>query len=208
MDIKVVGSNIDVNGSLADYVNEHLINQVKKYFDNALSADVHFAKQSSKNSSLIHVNILVNEGVKSGIKIKGDAEASDPYVCFNEALKKISKQLRRYKGRMKNYRRKQGGLKSVDLPDSVFDRSVKYVISAPNPLLEEMEEEFVNDKIDDSVKIIAEKTAEIENLTVEEAIMKMNLMDLPALVFFNSDKGRLNVIYNRKDGNISWIDPS
>ena len=37
--------------------------------------------------------------------------------------------------------------------------------------------------------------------------MKMNLSDLPALVFINSENNRLNVLYHRKDGNISWIDP-
>jgi hypothetical protein len=37
--------------------------------------------------------------------------------------------------------------------------------------------------------------------------MKMDLLDLPALVFINADNKRLNVVYHRRDGNISWIDP-
>ena len=55
--------------------------------------------------------------------------------------------------------------------------------------------------------VIAEKPTEIEVLTVSEAVMKMDLQDLPALMFFNSAHGGLNVVYRRTDGNISWVDP-
>ncbi len=207
MHIRVIGSNMDVGGALTDYVNEHLTGHVKKYFDNAISADVHFTKQNTKHGHKIYVNILVNEGVKAGIKIKSDADASDPYVCFNEALAKVSKQLRRYKRKIKNYRRRQGGLKSVDLPEDVFERSVKYIISPSSPILDEVENEESSVSEEDLIKIIAEKNTEVENLTVEEAIMKMDLLDLPALLFFNVDNRRLNVVYHRRDGNISWVDP-
>jgi hypothetical protein len=54
--------------------------------------------------------------------------------------------------------------------------------------------------------IIAEKPVEIMSLTIKQALMKMDLENLPALVFTNSDSKRLNVVYYRKDGNISWID--
>ena len=58
------------------------------------------------------------------------------------------------------------------------------------------------------LNIITEKTTEIEELTVNQAIMKMDLAGLPALVFVNVNNKRINVVYHRKDGNISWIDPN
>ena len=64
-----------------------------------------------------------------------------------------------------------------------------------------------SDQMEDSLKVVSEKNTDIESLTVEEAIMKMDLQDLPALVFINKKNKRLNVVYHRKDGNISWIDP-
>ena len=36
--------------------------------------------------------------------------------------------------------------------------------------------------------------------------MKMDLEDLPALMFRNVKTDRINVVYYRKDGNISWVD--
>lgn len=205
MDIRVLGSNMEVGGALTNYVQEHLNRHVKKYFDTAVFADVHFSKHNDK----FYVNIIVNEGVKGGgIVIKSDAVAGDVYGCFNEAMDKASKQLRRYKRKIKNYRREQGGLKNVPVSDKGYD-ALKYIISAiPYPALEEVEAEEINGiRAEEKLNIIAERTTEIESLSVDQAIMKMDLANLPALVFINSGNKRLNVVYHRRDGNISWIDP-
>lgn len=200
MHIRVIGSNMDTGASLTKYVEDHLNRHVKKYFENAVNADVHFTKEGIN----FKVVMIINEGVKNGIKIKSDASSGDVYGCFNEAVDKAAKQLRKYKSRIKNYRREQGGLKSVDISDKIFT-SPKYVLSAvPYPALEEMEEE---EKDEEKLNIITEKTTEIEELTVNQAIMKMDLASLPALVFINANSKRINIVYHRKDGNISWIDP-
>jgi ribosomal subunit interface protein len=202
MDIRVLGSNMEVGQSLTNYVEENLSKSVKKYFEKAVGATVHF----SKNNQMFKVVITVNEGVKGGISVKSDAEAGDVYGCFNEASEKCAKQLRRYKRRIKNYRRNGGGIKSSEVDYKALN-ATKYVVPplAYN-VFEEMENEE-SDDFDDSVKVVDEKNTDIEELTVEEAIMKMDLQNLPALVFINSKNKRLNVVYHRKDGNISWIDP-
>ena len=59
----------------------------------------------------------------------------------------------------------------------------------------------------DQPVIIAEMQTEIETLTVSEAVMRMDLANLPALMFRNRAHGALNMVYLRRDGNIGWIDP-
>lgn len=203
MDIRVVGSNMDVGESLTKHVRERLENSVKKYFENAVNADVYF----TKNKNTFKANIVVNEGV-SNISIRSNAESGEVYSCFENALEKASKQLRRYKNRIKTYRRSQGGFKSIDIRDQILTVP-KYVLPAvPYALFEEIEEEETRlMEQEQSLKIIEEKTTQVEELTVDQAIMKMDLADLPALVFINKQNKRLNVVYNRKDGNISWVDP-
>ena len=202
MQIRVLGSNIEVGQSLTQYVEENLAKSVTKYFDKAVNAEVHF----SKSGHMFKVIITVNEGVKGGITVKGNAEAGDVYGAFNEAAAKCSKQLGRYKKRIKNFRREGGGLKSVE-PDYQAIDAIKYIVPPVSyNVFEEMENEE-SEEIADSLKVVGEKNTDIESLTVEEAIMKMDLQDLPALVFINQKNRRLNVVYHRKDGNISWIDP-
>ena len=38
--------------------------------------------------------------------------------------------------------------------------------------------------------------------------MRMDLADVPVMMFRHSVTSRLNVVYRRNDGNIGWIDPS
>lgn len=203
MQVRVVGANMDVGKSLTQYVEENLAKSVKKYFDKAVNAEVHFVK----NGHLFKVTLTVNEGVKGGIVVKSDGEAGDVYGSFNEAAERAEKQLRRYKRKIKNYRRYGGGIKSVEPNYKALD-ATKYIIPPQEyNVFEEMENEEGEQPLDESLNVITEKNTEVEELTVNEAIMKMDLSNLPALVFINSQNKRLNVVYHRKDGNISWIDP-
>ena len=38
--------------------------------------------------------------------------------------------------------------------------------------------------------------------------MQMELVHAPFLMFRNDANGRINVVYQREDGNIGWIDPA
>jgi ribosomal subunit interface protein len=200
MQIKVSGSNMDVGQALTTFVEEHLAKDVTKYFEKAIRAEVHFSKEKHH---MFKALITVNEGVKGGIIVKSDAEAGDAHACFIEALQKAVHQLRRYKDRIKNYRRNGGGIKNVEPVFESFEAK-KYVLPPlSHDVFAEMEE---NEKAEEKLKIVEEKITNIETLTADEAVMKMDLADLPALVFVNKDNGRINVVYHRKDGNISLID--
>ena len=207
MDIRVAGSNLDIGQSLNNYARNNLEKAVGKYFQNAISGDIRF----TKNGQMFHTSIIINEGVKGrGITIKSDGEAGDVYVSFNEAMEKVIKQLRRYKERIKEYRH-QYSIKNIEANvDSLL--ATKYIVP---PMAFDIFSEYENEEIakeksfsiDGSMRIINEKESEIESLSVEQAIMKMDLLDLPALAFMNNKNGKINFIYHRKDGNISWIDP-
>jgi ribosomal subunit interface protein len=207
MDIRVAGSNLDIGQSLNNYACNNLEKVIGKYFQNAISGDIRF----TKNGQMFHTSIIINEGVKGrGITIKSDGEAGDVYVSFNEAMEKVIKQLRRYKERIKEYRH-QYSIKNVETNvDSLL--ATKYIVP---PMAFDIFSEYENEEIakekpvniDSSMRIINEKESEIENLSVEQAIMKMDLLNLPALAFINNKNGKINFVYHRKDGNISWIDP-
>lgn len=185
MKITVAGQHMSVGASLSGYVQEKLEHVTDRYFEHAISANVHFVK----HGYLFRCDIVVHDGTGRNTIIKSDAECDDVYSCFDLALAKCEKQLRRYKSRLKD-RHNKVKLSEADLS------AVKYVIS---PNREDSHEA-------DGPVIIAEKKVHLENLTVSEAVMKMDLENLPAVMFNNIKNGRLNVVYYREDGNISWVD--
>ena len=54
--------------------------------------------------------------------------------------------------------------------------------------------------------IVAEQPAEIARLSLSEAVMRLDLAQVPALPFRNSGSGTINLVYRRTDGCIGWID--
>ncbi len=193
MQIQVSGKSIKIGDSLKSHVEGRLEQGISKYFDKAIDANVVF----SKESHLYRVDVIVNEGTGSGIIIKGNGYDNDIYASFDQAADRIEKQLRRYKRKIKNHHKKKFadlGREEVKLLEAK-----KYVLAENGSIKEEKEEE--------SPLIIAEKPVKIEKLTVSEAVMKMNLENLPAYMFINKANDSFNVVYHRKDGNISWIDP-
>lgn len=192
MQITVSGKGVDVGESLRNHVESRLAEGISKYLDRVTHVDV----VVSRESHMFRVDIHANTGTHSGIVIKSRAEGADIYGCFDGAAAKIEKQLRRYKRRITNHHKnnKVNGFSA----EGASVKATKYVLKPEDA--EEVEDEA-------APVIIAEKATGIETLTVSQAVMKMDLEDLPALMFFNSAHGRMNVVYRRADGNISWVDP-
>ena len=187
MKITISGKQMKVGDALSEYVKDNIETSIKKYFENAISAHVTF----SKETHLFVVDIVVNEGVSNHLYYKSQAKEDSVYASFDRALDRMEKQLRRYKRRIKNHH-KQGVGETAALA------ATKYVISDDGQDFEEVSEE--------NPVIIAEKQTVIESLTVADAVMRMNLSNLPALLFINKKTGHFNVVYKREDGNISWVD--
>lgn len=185
MQISVSGKGVDVGEALRTHIENQLEEHVSKYIDRVTSVHV----VVSREAHLMRVDVSANLGTHAGLTAKSRGESEDVYAAFDQALHKIAKQLRRYKRKLTNHHK--GG-------EGSHVRGTKYVLP---PEAGEHEED------NHSGLVIAETPTRIETLTVSEAVMKMDLQDLPALMFFNSAHGRLNVVYRRSDGNISWVDP-
>jgi len=191
MQVSVSGQHLSIGLSLQEYVKERMGGSIKKYFDHAPSATVHFNKQNHDFSC----DIVVNDGTGRHIVIKSNASSDDVYFAFDAALSKIEKQLRKYKSKLKDHSSKMK-------VSEVIPTTTKYVIS-PTKIDDEVEDQEID--LDNPV-IVAEKATKILQLSVGQAVMKMDLEDLPALMFRNVKTDRINVVYYRKDGNISWVD--
>jgi hypothetical protein len=55
---------------------------------------------------------------------------------------------------------------------------------------------------------VAETKVQIRTMSVSEAVMQLELQDVPALMFRNASHDGLNMVYRRPDGHIGWVDPA
>ena len=189
MNLTVKGKHLDVGDALRSYVQQQLTALTEKYFSNPIDATVLFEQEAH----LYRTDISVRIG--RGIMLQSSAEATDIYPSFDTAAEKVGKRLRRYKRRLRDHH--LNGAVAAAQAEELPAR--QYVIESDG-----------DDHADEaSVEpvIVAEMATTIETMSVAEAVMRMDLAELPALMFRSGKHGGLNMIYRRPDGNVGWIDP-
>jgi ribosomal subunit interface protein len=187
MNLTVKGKNIDVGEALRTHVAQSLDHAIAKYFGNPIEATVIFSKQSH----LFSADIAVHIG--RGILVHAEESADQAYAAFDQAVDHLTKRMRRYKRRLRDHHR----------AETQSFRASQYIL-APEAE-EEVEAATVNGS--EAPAVIAEMQTEIPTLTVGEAVMRLDLSNLKAMMFLNRAHGGLNMVYRRNDGNIGWVDP-
>ncbi len=194
MQITVSGKQLDLSDALCGRVSAHLENIATKYFGHAQEANVTF----SRARSFFTCDINMHAG--RGLLLRGEGEALDANTAFDDAAEHIAKRLRRYRRRVNEHAR------------DIANRERPEV--ARQFVLERAETDSDAEEANGAAAggpvatVIAEQSAEINLLSVDEAVMQMDLADQPVLMFRNRKSGALNVVYRRSDGNIGWIESS
>ena len=187
MQLSVKGKQIDVGDALRAHVETQLKDIVGKYFNGSLDAQVTF----SRDAHLFRADITVHAG--RGIVLQANGDANEPYPAFDMAADRIARRLRRYKKKIIDHHHDSHRVEGTQIANA-------FVLQA--------EEHDREEEANDNPVVVAEMTTPIELLTVSEAVMRLDLGNLPALMFRNRAHGRLNMIYRRADGHIGWVDPS
>ncbi len=187
MQVIVQGQHLNVGDALRTYIEDRITETCEKFFDHTIQSNVYL---STAPHGFYQCDITVSVG--NGLVLKASADASDPYPAFDGAADKIKKRLRRYKARIRDHHKRLSTAEAiVSIPAnlSVIESNDHHEEDAPeNPV------------------IVAEMETTIETLNVSDAVMRMDLGDLPALMFRDVKTGGVSMVYRRKDGNIGWID--
>lgn len=191
MQITVSGKQIDVGAALRSHVVDNLDAAVSKYFDRPVDAHVVFSRRGHEFTCDSSVHL------PTGLTAQAHAASSDIYAAFEQAADRIEKQLRRHKRRLKDHHKNRTG--PIEMTEAA-----SYVLRG----YEESADEETGTVDGEQPVIVAEMTMPVQTLTVGEAVMQMELAHAQFLVFRNDASGRINIVYQRDDGNVGWIDPA
>lgn len=189
MEIIIHGKQMQTGEALQNHIKTRLSEAVGKFLDIPGSATVTISRDGAgyRSDILLHLS--------SGLTAQSHAIASEVYASTDAASDRMTKQLRRYKGRLKDHHKR-----TAHAPQTREDAQ-SFVLAAAK---EDADEEIA---MGDKPLIIAENQTDIKTLSVSEAVMHLELGNDPALLFRNGGNGRLNMVYTRPDGNIGWVDP-
>lgn len=188
MSLRVSGKNMDVGDALRAKAQDHFEAVVKKYFDGNYSGHLTLEPEGSGFSAMCLVHL------DSGTILRSSAYGGDAISAYEGMAATIEKRLRRYNRKLKSHRRGNGNGADESLP------AQSYILAATDEH-DELQEDF-------SPPVIAETTSSLRQMSVEEAVMELDLTQHEVVVFRHAGHGGLNVVYRRADGNIGWIDPA
>ena len=180
------GKQIQLSQTFSTYAKFETEKCIFKYFNNPISSILNL----SKINRTFYINIVVHLNNKMNFLSLSNGET--PIIALENSLYKLSKQLRRYKRKIKNHSR---------------DKSInKYNTLNLNVDSFKFTDQFYNSN-EKTPLIFAEIVNDIEILTVSQAVKKLSSDLKPALMFRNINNSGLNMIYKRNDGMIGWVDP-
>jgi ribosomal subunit interface protein len=198
LQVQIAGKKIEVGAALQERISFGLENRVSKYFNRTGEAFV----TVSKPGWAFNVDCSIH--LPSGVTLQAHGEGDDGYQAFEMALDKIEKRVRRYKNRLRDHRPTNGNGNGI--LESASER-----IILPRDETDEPDAADDGTGLDGSAgeapAIVAESDTKIRTMTVSMAVMQLELVESPALMFRNAAHGRLNMVYRRDDGNVGWVDP-
>lgn len=157
---------------------EKKVGKLDRYFKADTEAAIVFSVEKDRNN----VELTIRSG---GTIIRVAESTSDMFATIDAAVSSVERQLRKNKSRLEKRLRQDAFSRSVDVEE----------ISSFVP--ETDEEEF---------KIVRTKRFPIKPMTVDEAVLQMNLVDHTFFAFKDVDQdGRFAVVYKRNDGGYGLI---
>lgn len=184
--VRVSGKNLDIGQALRGQAEERVHDAVAKYFDGGFRSQVTVEKEGTgfRADCTVHLD--------TGALMRVSGSAHDAYSSVSQIVERIGKQMRRDK--RKRTAHANGHESHIQFEQgSGFD-------TTPDSDTPEM--------LGDARPIVAEKIDRLDRISLEEAINKMETGKLSSYVFRNGGTERVNILHERADGSIGWIDVS
>lgn len=196
MDIKITGIHMETGPALQDHTRQRLTG-LTKHFSHVLNVTVHFV-QESHHHHLHQATITVHA---NGITLRAEGNGIDWHASIDDAAEKLERQLDRYKGRLhkhverrQHYAESKKSMAGMELEDTTLDDAGLDAFPI-NPF-----EEF-------APKIVKKDVSRVAPMSVDEAVLQMDLLHKPAFLFLNATTGALNMVYREADNAVRWIAP-
>ena len=191
MRLTIAGVHMDTGDALRQYTEEKTAG-LETYFDKLTEVNVAFRPEAAPSQ---HTCELTVHG--SGLMLRAEGEGSTWYACLDNAMEKLLKQIQKYKGKLEKRRADRRDLKE----QVAFDMVTFVEAELPD-----------NDGIDRAFaefapQIVRKEVGRLAPMSVDDAVMQMDLLHKPAFLFVNHDTNELNMVYREGENSVRWVAP-
>ncbi len=179
MEIVINFKNFEPSEQLKDYARNRF-EKLEKFVKNPDNMQLHLNMEVEKFRQIVEAVLYADD-----IHLSAQDETEDMYATLDSVLDKMEVQVRKLKEKQKDKRKKKSN-KLDNIPP----------VSNPAP-----------EATDATDNALLTESIDSKPMDVQEAMVQLQKSDYDFLVFYNADKNRINVLYQRKKGEYRLIDP-
>jgi len=199
MQFAVTFRHMEPTDALKSYAKERM-ERVRKYLPDPIAC--HVVLSTERHNHRIDVSFQLH----NGLSIAGHETTANMYSSIDLVIAKIERQVRKYKGKLEGMRARPHHVQALPWSHSIIDEAFHELnevvgngnghghtaTSPPAP-----QPEFT---------VVKTEKFHAQPMTVAEAIVQLNLLHEPFLVFRADTDGRVAVVYKREDGSYGLIE--
>ena len=179
MQVNITFRHLEPTEALKDHVKGR-VEHVQRYID-----------RPSEAHAVLHVENMAHHAeitVKAGrFPLRGTAKSKDMYASIDEAADKIERQIKKHKGKLEA---QKNGAQAPQAPLEVRHDVIDIIEHPERP----------------SHRVVKSTAFQAKPMSVDDAILQLDLLGSQFFVFQNAKDGAINVVFRREDGNLGLIE--
>ena len=193
MQFAVTFRHMEPTDALKSYAKERM-ERVRKYLPDPIAC--HVVLSTERHNHRIDVSFQLH----NGLSIAGHETTENMYSSIDLCIAKIERQVRKYKGKIEEQRTRPHGVEPLPWSHSIVHEAFSEV-DAPAP------KNGNSISVGPDFQVIRTEKFHANPMPVSAAIVQLNLLHEPFLVFRNVEDGNnVSVVYRRNDGSYGLID--
>src|SRR5262245_16480797 len=161
---------------------EEKIDKLSKLIDNG--GEAHVTLSVEKHLHCAHIELMTH----GSLRLRGEEKSEDMYASIELAVEKIIRQVKRYRSKIRDHKR-DGAAANKELPHKVLGPVV-----------------MAEEEVQKGPQIVRQETITVRVMNIDDAVMKMDLLNTDFLVFTNAISHQVNVVYRLPDGHYGLIE--
>jgi putative sigma-54 modulation protein len=201
MQTQFVFRHMDSSDALRNYAEERLT-KIKRYFSDPLKVNCTFSVEKINHIAQFDVTL------RNGLQLHSSETTENMYSSIDLCIAKIERQVRKYKGKLEGMRARPHHVVALPWSHSIIDEAF-------HELNELNGNGTVNGKAvtksdgpgrHPEFTVVKTEKFHAQPMSVADAIVQLNLLHEPFLVFRHDTDGRVAVVYKREDGSYGLIE--
>ena len=190
MDIQIQAKNIDLNPNAEQYIQKKF-DRLRRHLPNLDDAKMEVSMtQARATRDRVQAQMTLNI---SGYTLRGQDRGVNLFAAVDGVTDVVDRQIRRFKGKVyhsSQARKSRTGFRDIP-PEAVI----------------EMPDADEEEAIEEIGQVVRTKRHSMPPMSVEDAILQMEMLGHSFFLFFNMDTDEYNVAYRRRDGDYGVIEP-